>query len=211
MNNIWNQAIEEAAKLVEEKYDELEPWLEPSQVRDLKRKESITANQFLSDLADLMERHSAKIFSSNTNDVYIEVIGTAVFLGELHGEDAPKLLRESISVEAKEDTESTVSFLDGVIARHIYEHGERPEYLYLTDKQLKILRHEARTQQSIFGLTLDNGEQTARFMGIEIKLKGDIEEPKVTFKGEELVLNDSLSCEENSEGPSHGHFVLESQ
>ena len=31
----WNSAIEEAAKVVDEKYDFMEPWLEPGEIRAL--------------------------------------------------------------------------------------------------------------------------------------------------------------------------------
>ena len=34
---VWNEAIEAAAKLVEEKFDDCEPWLEPYEVRELKK------------------------------------------------------------------------------------------------------------------------------------------------------------------------------
>ena len=34
-NNVWRAAIEEAAKVVEGKYDFMEPWVEPGDIRDL--------------------------------------------------------------------------------------------------------------------------------------------------------------------------------
>ena len=34
-NSVWNAAIEEAAKVVEANYDPIEPWLEPSEIRNL--------------------------------------------------------------------------------------------------------------------------------------------------------------------------------
>ena len=34
---VWNEAIEAAAKLVEERFDSCEPWLEPHEMRELKK------------------------------------------------------------------------------------------------------------------------------------------------------------------------------
>lgn len=36
-DEIWNLAIEEAAKLVSKNYDSQEPWIEPDEIRALKK------------------------------------------------------------------------------------------------------------------------------------------------------------------------------
>ena len=36
-DEIWNLAIEEAAKLVAKHYDPMEPWIEPDEIRALKK------------------------------------------------------------------------------------------------------------------------------------------------------------------------------